>query len=115
MYIDATLAEVVSEGLKQRTRFVYVVDREERFLGVGPTNVLASGIIDGTLNKESSIDAYIEHEFIVLYQQSSYEQAWATFSSSPLERLPVLENAQSRRLLGVITKAALLSKAKDFL
>ncbi|CAM3563100.1 chloride channel protein [Rouxiella silvae] len=115
MYIDATLAEVVSEGLKQRTRFVYVVDREERFLGVVPTNVLASGIIDGTLNKESSIDAYIEHEFIVLYQQSSYEQAWATFSSSPLERLPVLENAQSRRLLGVITKAALLSKAKDFL
>lgn len=35
--------------------------------------------------------------------------------NSPLERLPVLENAESRRLLGVITKAALLNKAKDFL
>jgi CIC family chloride channel protein len=115
MYLDATLVELVSEGLKQRTRYVYVIDREERFVGVVATNVLATGIIDGSLDKEAPIDPYIEHEFTVLYQQSSYEEAWAVFSSSPLERLPVLENAETRRLLGVITKAALLSKAKDFL
>src|SRR5471032_2526915 len=30
-------SELQSEGLKQRTRYVYVVDREERFLGVVPT------------------------------------------------------------------------------
>ncbi len=115
MFINSTLAEVVSEGLKQRTRFVYIVDHDERFLGVAATNVLASGIIDGILDKQAGIEAYIEHEFTVLYQGSSYEQAWAVFSTSPLERLPVLENAVSRRLLGVITKASLLSKAKDFL
>ncbi|WP_045046724.1 chloride channel protein [Rouxiella chamberiensis] len=115
MYVDSTLAEVVSEGLKQRTRYVYVVDRDERFLGVVATNVLATGIIDGTLDKSGGIDAFLEHEFTVLYQQSSFEEAWAVFSASPLERMPVLENADSRRLLGVITKAALLSKAKDFL
>src|SRR5471032_1758977 len=115
MYVDASLSEVVSEGLKQRTRYVYVVDREERFLGVVPTNVLASGIIDGSLKSDDPIDAFIEQEFTTLFQQASYEQAWAMFSNSPLERLPVLENAQSRRLLGVITKAALLSKAKDFI
>lgn len=115
MFIDSTLAEVVSEGLKQRTRFVYIIDRQQRFLGVVATNLLASGIIDGSLDKRGGIDTYIEQEFTVLYQSSSYEQAWAVFSSSPLERLPVLENPQSRRLLGVITKASLLSKAKDFL
>ncbi len=115
MYVDASLSEVVSEGLKQRTRYVYVVDREERFLGVVPTNVLASGIIDGSLQSDSPIDGFIEQEFTTLFQQASYEQAWAMFSTSPLERLPVLENAQSRRLLGVITKAALLNKASHFL
>lgn len=115
MYIDATLQQVVSEGLKQRTRYVYVVDREERFLGVVPTNVLASGIIDGSLQPEGSINSFIEAEFTTLYQKASYEQAWSVFSTSPLERLPVLDNVESRRLLGVITKSALLSKAKDFL
>ncbi|MGC6387147.1 chloride channel protein [Ewingella sp. S1.OA.A_B6] len=115
MYVDATLSQVVSEGLKQRTRYVYVVDREERFLGVVPTNVLASGIIDGSLKTDSAIDPFIEQEFTTLLQQDSYEQAWAMFSNSPLERLPVLDNAASRRLLGVITKAALLNKAKDFM
>ncbi|MDR3430302.1 MAG: chloride channel protein [Rouxiella aceris] len=115
MYIDARLADVVSEGLKQRTRYVYIVDREERFLGVVATNMLASGIIDGSLAKESALADYIEQEFATLFQHASYEQAWAMFSNSPLERLPVLADAQSRRLLGVITKAALLSKAKDFL
>lgn len=115
MYVDATLSQVVSEGLKQRTRYVYVVDREERFLGVVPTNVLASGMIDGSLKTDSAIDPFIEQEFTTLLQQDSYEQAWAMFSNSPLERLPVLDNAASRRLLGVITKAVLLSKARSFL
>jgi CIC family chloride channel protein len=115
MVVDSTLAEVVSEGLKQRTRYVYVVDRQERFLGVVPTNVLASGIIDGSLRADGPITAYIEQEFTTLYQDASYEQAWAMFSDSPLERLPVLENAETRRLLGVITKASLLNKAKTFL
>jgi len=115
MVVDSTLAEVVSEGLKQRTRYVYVVDRQERFLGVVPTNVLASGIIDGSLRADGPITAFIEQEFTTLYQDASYEQAWAMFSDSPLERLPVLENAETRRLLGVITKASLLNKAKTFL
>jgi CIC family chloride channel protein len=115
MVVHSTLAEVVGEGLKQRTRFVYMVDSEERFLGVVPTNVLASGIIDGSLKADQPIDNFIEQEFTTLYQNASYEQAWATFSDSPLERLPVLENAETRRLLGVITKAALLNKAKNFL
>ena len=115
MVVHSTLADVVGEGLKQRTRYVYVVDRDERFLGVVPTNVLASGIIDGSLKADGPIDSFIEQEFTTLYQNTSYEQAWAKFSDSPLERLPVLENAETRRLLGVITKAALLNKAKYFL
>lgn len=115
MVVDSTLAEVVSEGLKQRTRYVYVVDQQERFLGVVPTNVLASGIIDGSLKADGPIADFIEQEFTTLYQNVSYEQAWAMFSDSPLERLPVLENAQTRRLLGVVTKASLLNKAKNFL
>jgi len=114
MYVDASLSEVVSEGLKQRTRYVYVVDREERFLGVVPTNVVAAGLIDGSVKSDSPMDSFIEQEFTTI-QQASYEQAWAMFSNSPLERLPVLEDAESRRLLGVITKASLLNKAKDFL
>ncbi|WP_426785902.1 chloride channel protein (plasmid) [Rahnella variigena] len=115
MYVDASLSEVVSEGLKQRTRYVYVVDREERFLGVVPTNVVAAGLIDGSVKSDSPMDSFIEQEFTTIFQQASYEQAWAMFSNSPLERLPVLEDAESRRLLGVITKASLLNKAKDFL
>jgi len=77
--------------------------------------VLASGIIDGSLNADGPIAPFIEQEFTTLYQNTSYEQAWASFSDSPLERLPVLENAETRRLLGVITKASLLNKAKNFL
>ncbi|MCX2946293.1 chloride channel protein, partial [Rahnella perminowiae] len=75
----------------------------------------AAGLIDGSVKADSPIDPFIEQEFTTIFQQASYEQAWAMFSHSPLERLPVLENPQSRRLLGVITKAALLNKAKDFL
>jgi len=115
MYVDASLTEVVTEGLKQRNRFVYIVDRQERFLGGAPINVLASGLIDGSIEADQPITQFIEETFTTLYQHDSYEQAWAMFSQSPLERLPVLESAQTRRLAGVITKSALLNKAKNFL
>jgi len=77
--------------------------------------VLASGLIDGSIQAEQPITQFIEETFTTLYQQANYEQAWAMFSQSPLERLPVLENAKNRRLVGVITKSALLNKAKSFL
>ncbi|MFZ4835247.1 chloride channel protein [Rouxiella sp. Mn2063] len=115
MYVDASLTDVVTEGLKHRNRFVYIVDRQERFLGGVPTNVLASGLIDGSIKASQPIAQFIEEAFTTLYQYDNYEQAWAMFSQSPLERLPVLENAQNRRLVGVITKSALLNKAKSFL
>lgn len=111
----ATAAEAMQEGLKQRTRFVYVVNGEGRFLGVVATNDLASGIINGQLAAGAAITPFITTEFATVYQDAPYEQAWEVLSSSPLERLPVLDNADNRHLLGVITKASLLHKAKEFL
>jgi CIC family chloride channel protein len=115
MYLGARLAQVVEEGLNQRTRYVYMVDKQERFVGVVATNVLAAGIINGSLRGDQAVDGFIEHQFTTLYQDASYPQAWAVFSASPLERLPVLADKSSRRLLGVVTKASLLNKAREFL
>jgi len=79
------------------------------------TSDLATGIIDGKLAADAAITPFILTEFTTVYQDALYEQAWELLSSSPLERLPVLDNAANRHLLGVITKASLLHKAKEFL
>ncbi|WP_114193407.1 chloride channel protein [Edaphovirga cremea] len=111
----ATASQVMSEGLKQKTRFVYVVDHDDCFLGVVATSDMATGIIEGTLSPEATIEAFIQTDFTIIYKNTRYEQAWALFATLPLERLPVLDHPDSRRLLGVITKASLLNKAKDFI
>ncbi|QCR35880.1 chloride channel protein [Nissabacter sp. SGAir0207] len=112
---SATAAEAMREGLKQKTRFVYVISGEGRFLGVVSTSDLATGIMEGSLAAEATITPFIIKEFTTVYQDARYEQAWALLSDSPLERLPVLDNAENRHLLGVITKASLLHKAQEFL
>jgi CIC family chloride channel protein len=112
---QATAADAMQEGLKQRTRYVYVVNEQGRFLGVVATSDLASGIMAGQVAADAAITPFIITEFTTVYQDALYEQAWELLSSSPLERLPVLDNAANRHLLGVITKASLLNKAKEFL
>ncbi len=51
-------------------------------------------------------------DFPVIYADQRVRDVWETVVDSPAERTPVLQDAQSRRLLGAVYKSDLLEQAK---
>lgn len=53
------------------------------------------------------------NDFPVVYADQALRSAWKTVVESPAERMPVLNSAADRRMIGVVQKSNLLRQAGE--
>ncbi len=92
---------------------LYVVDAEDRFLGAVSLHEIKAFIRESE-HLETVIAADIMNpHFPVVYAGDSISSAVDLLAGSSAERLPVLEDATSRKLVGSVSKSDLLSSYRD--
>lgn len=111
--------ELVSKALAlssvKRERYVYVVDENQKFMGVVSVHNIASQVLSGQLTLSSPVSLLIEADFPCIYQDQTLREGWEAFTYITLERLPVLDNPEQRRLVGALTKTSIIQRAGSFL
>ena len=87
-------------------KYLYVVDENNRYLGVVPLKSLnaVSGRVDG-----STAIALVTQDIEPVYADRDLEQTLQQLLHHRGERLPVIESAENPVLLGAVTKTAVLA------
>jgi CIC family chloride channel protein len=109
--LSSTLEQALQIGLKQRNRFVFVVDDAQRFLGAVWTNDLMARVNVG--EGSNTLGGMVSADFPVVYAGQRLLDVWQTVVESPAERTPVLSNPQERRVVGMLQKSELLKQARN--
>lgn len=109
--ITGTLDAALQVGLRQKNRFVFVVGDAQRFVGAVWTQDLMARVNAGQGQQALPADM-VAADFPVVYAGQKLFDVWQTVIESPAERTPVLSDADSRRVVGVLQKSDLLKQAK---
>jgi CIC family chloride channel protein len=109
---SATLGEALQVGLKQRNRFVFVVDNAQRFIGAVWTNDLIARVNAGE-GGDTTLARIVTTDFPVVYASQRLVDVWQTVVESPAERTPVLSDLPGRRVVGMLQKSELLKQARN--
>ena len=107
---STTVAQANTCFQQTRTRYLYVIDSAGRFVGVVSIHRLAALLCDHPERQHDAIEGLIETAFELLPAQASLKEAWTLFATSPLERIPVVDNLDARRFLGVVSKRQVLGR-----
>jgi CIC family chloride channel protein len=99
----------------KKERYVYVINELGHFLGVVSIHDISRKILDGELTLNSPVVLVMDGQFPCVFRNQTIREGWEAFAQVTLERLPVLNNPQDRKYLGVLTKTSLIRKAKDFI
>ncbi|OZI62289.1 chloride channel protein [Bordetella genomosp. 11] len=110
--VSATLEEALQIGLKQRNRFVFLVDDAQRFAGAVWVNDLMARVNAGE-GGETTLVRMATPDFPVVYAGQRLLDVWQTVVESPAERTPVLSDRDGRRIVGVLQKSELLKQARN--
>ncbi len=106
---DATAWQAREMAAASTNRFLFTVDRDGKYLAALPVYRLLA--LDGS-EPELAIQSLAEQGVPVLLQGQTIYSAWETLAVSPSERIPIVDNASSRRLLGFLHKSELLKRAR---
>jgi CIC family chloride channel protein len=89
--------------LQHPVKYLYVVDADNRYLGVVPLSAL------GTAPAETTASALLSQAILPLTADTGLGEALQRFLDHLGERLPVIESTANPVLLGVAAKSALLA------
>jgi CIC family chloride channel protein len=110
---DATVEQAREQGLAEKNRFVFVLDHQGAFVGAA---WMADLMADGTPAAGSgALSALVHRDFPTVCEGDRLRDVWETVIASPAERVPVLADRQSRRVVGVLLKSDVLKRARDLL
>jgi CIC family chloride channel protein len=110
--VSATLEEALQIGLKQRNRFVFLVDDAGVFAGAVWVNDLMARVNVGE-GSHATLARMATADFPVVYAGQRLTDVWQTVVESPAERTPVLSDPQRRRVVGMLQKSELLKQARE--
>ncbi|AOB32568.1 hypothetical protein AKI39_20275 [Bordetella sp. H567] len=110
--VSATLEDALKIGLKQRNRFVFLVDDAQRFLGAVWVNDLMARVNAGE-GGDATLTRMATTDFPVVYAGQRLLDVWQTVVESPAERTPVLSDRDERRVVGMLQKSELLKQARN--
>ncbi len=105
---EATLAEANAKFAEAGTRYLYVVTPGGEMLGAVSIHALHRALAHGP---QSSVADLMERDFPTLTPDSRLHDALAMFSANALNRIPLVRDAQSRELLGIVYKRRVLQEA----
>lgn len=109
----ASLEEARAQGSAEKNRFVFVLGAERTFIGAVSMHDLMMASAGGAPPRDLS--AYLLPEFPTVLATARLRDVWETVVASPAERVPVLADAQSRRVVGALHKSDVLKRARDLL
>ncbi|MGV3345969.1 chloride channel protein [Enterobacteriaceae bacterium LUAb1] len=112
---EETAGKALAVSSLKRERFVYVTDASGAFLGAVSVHDISQKILDKTITLNSPVSQVMDSTFPCVYQNQTIREGWNVFAAVALERLPVLNNPQQRKYLGVLTKTRLMQKVKAFI
>jgi CIC family chloride channel protein len=110
--VSATLEDALQIGLKQRNRFVFLVDDQQRFVGAVWVNDLMARVNAGE-GKDATLARMASTDFPVVYAGQRLLDVWQTVVESPAERTPVLNDREGRQVVGMLQKSELLKQARN--
>jgi CIC family chloride channel protein len=107
---DTSLADACGQFQNTRTRYLYVIDKTGRFLGVVSIHRIAATLCAAPDKRRAGVAELIETAFDILPARASLKDAWTLFAMSPQERIPVVDNLDNRHFLGVVSKRHVLAR-----
>jgi len=111
---SADFAEVERSFLNHPVRYVYVVDDAARFEGVISLHEIKQHLLARDTKPTVTAGELMNRDFKFLEPGASLGDALQAFLTQGTERLPVVSNAEQRRLLGVVSKSELLLQIQQF-
>jgi CIC family chloride channel protein len=110
---DATVEQARGAGAAEKNRFVFVLDHQHALVGaVWMQDLMAAGN-GGT--QTAGLASLLHRDFPTVCANDRLRDIWETVVASPAERVPVLADPQSRRVVGVLHKSDVLQRARDLL
>jgi CIC family chloride channel protein len=110
---DATVEQAREQGLAEKNRFVFVLDHQHAFVGaVWMHDLMAAGSAGAP---PAGLSALIHRDFPTVCASDRLRDVWETMVASPAERVPVLADPHTRRVVGVLHKSDVLQRARDLL
>ena len=108
VHTNAGFAEIGQKFLSNRINYLYVIDSEGRFLGA-----ISLHDIKNFLQDPSIADLVIAHDltrerFPSITLETPLSEALIIFGQHDGERLPVLQSAHDRRVVGSLSKTDLI-------
>jgi len=108
VFENANFHEIAQAFSIMRHNHLYVTNKQGKFLGAIPLHDIKSYLSETHLaNIVIALDL-IGEDFPMLTPEAPLSEALEKFSSFAVERIPVVENFQNRKLLGTISKTDLL-------
>jgi len=105
---NATFAEIAQTFVQHRFQHVYVVDKEKRLLGAVSLHDVKSFLDRPELQTVVIAADIMNENFPRVSPLQGLGEALRTFSGVQAERLPVVDNLTSQRLIGSISKTDLI-------
>jgi CIC family chloride channel protein len=100
--------ELLRIFLAHRIKYLYVTDDAGRFVGVVPQQDLIRTMLDDTERSALTAADLLQKDFPYVLVDSPVTDALATLRALQIERLPVVADAATMKLVGVITKSAVI-------
>jgi CIC family chloride channel protein len=105
---NATFREIAEAFLANRFNNLYVVDEQNRFLGVVSLHDVKGYLDQPELARVLIARDVLQEDFPFVTPESGFEVALRSFERTHSERLPVVESEEQPRLLGSLSKTDLL-------
>ena len=110
---DTPLDEAISRLLESRVHEGYVVDAGGVYLGTVKLEELVRSERSGGLDPESTLARFAKPEALILSAGTSVWHAMEQMGDFVGESIPVLEEGDDRRMLGVVFEASIVKAYMD--
>ncbi len=106
--VNSSFREIAEAFLQNRFNNLYVVDEDDRFVGVVSLHDVKGYLDQPDLARVLIAEDLLREDFPAIHVDHPLEEALFIFERSRSERLPVLESATTPRLIGSLAKTDLL-------
>lgn len=107
--LQASFSELTQMFLRFHVKHVYIVDSENRYLGVVALQDLTSTLLSQKERDGMTAQDFLRRDYLeVITPEMSLDEALHCFLMHQGERLPAIHSTEDPQLLGVVNKTALL-------
>ena len=105
---NATFAQIAETFVQHRYQHIYIVDKENRFLGAISLHDVKTFLDRPELESVVIAADIMDEDFPRVSPMQGMSEALHKFSDAKSERLPVVDNPNSKRLIGSISKTDII-------